>query len=182
MCRETEHLEFISPEEILSRAPKGTRRSKYPFRWKTRIRHPNNRFEEKNFEVAIVPDYVFGIRDKSGKYNQSERYYFVEIDRGTMPITRRDITQTSFMRKVMSYADTFERRLASKRFSMKGFQVLTVTSSEVRIGEIQKDIENLKDKAFSANTFLFKSKNDDQTRLSFYSKSENTKGGPVDLI
>jgi len=181
LCRETEHLEFISPEEILSRAPKSTQRSKYPFRWKTRIRHQNNRFEEHDFEVAIVPDYVFGIRDMRRKPDQNERFYFVEIDRGTMPITRRDISQTSFMRKILSYADTFERGIATKRFGMKGFQVLTVTTSEGRIREIQKAIEGIKGKAFSANTFLFKSKTRGQTRLPFHSEWQNARGFPVDI-
>jgi len=125
MCEDKTDLEFIDPDTILTNSPVQNRNARYPFRWKTTIQHNGERLQ-----VALVPDYVFGLRQLStGK----ERYYFVEIDRGTMPVFRRDIMQTSFMRKILSYADTFERGLANSRFGMKGFQVLTVTTSETRI-------------------------------------------------
>jgi hypothetical protein len=126
----------------------------------------------------ILPDYVFGLRSKDGR----ERFYFVEIDRGTMPVTRRDITQSSFARKVLSYADTFERGLGLRRLGMSGFQVLTVTTSQARIQSIQDAIANLSSTSFSANTFLFKSKSDPQTPFPFHTGWQNTKGAEADII
>lgn len=173
MCQESKTLDFIDPQTIIANAPRATQQSTYPFRWQTQIWHHG---ERHNF--AIVPDFVFGIKHESGR----ERYYFVEIDRGTMPISRRDIRQSSFMRKILSYADTFERGLVKKRFGIKGFQVLTVTTSEKRIKEITKSIANLPEKNFLPNTFLFKTKDSDQVRFPFHSDWQNWKGKPSDII
>jgi len=173
MCRESDLLELIDQQTILENAPTEIRNANYPFRWKTQIRHNG-----KRHDVSIVPDYVFGLRNaETGK----EKFYFVEIDRGTMPISRRDITQTSFIRKILSYADTLDSDLAFKRFEMKGFQVLTVTTSKDRIKAIQANIANLPKKPFSANTFLFKTKDDGQGRFPFHSGWQNAKGASADL-
>lgn len=177
MCRASEDLELIGQQAILENAPIETRKSKYPFRWKTQIRHKG-----KRHDVAVVPDYIFGIRHTNENSWTNDKFYFVEIDRGTMPITRRDITQTSFLRKILSYADTFERSRAKARFDMKGFQVLTVTTSEERIKSIQDAIADLPEKSFSAGTFLFKTKGDQQRRFPFHSGWQNTKGVSADII
>ena len=174
MCQQSDRLELIDQKAVVNRAPTQTRKSKYPFRWKTKIRHSG-----KQHEISIVPDYVFGIRNIE---SDQEKFYFVEIDRGTMPVTRRDISQTSFMRKVLSYADTFEHGLAKSRFDMNGFQVLTVTNSEARIKAIQSVIADMPEKPFSANTFLFRTKNDEQARFPFHSGWQNANSKPTDII
>lgn len=174
MCQQAAHLELIDQQAILKRSPKVIQKSKYPFRWRTKIRHGG-----KQHEIAIVPDYVFGLRNVT---RDQERFYFVEVDRGTMPVTRRDIIQSSFMRKILSYADTFERDLALRRFEMKGFQVLTVTTSRERIKDIQSVIADLPEKSFSANTFLFKTKDKGQSHFPFHSGWQNAKGHSADII
>lgn len=174
MCRALNHLEMIDQENILSRCPKHIRKSKYPFRWNTQISHRG-----KRHDIAIVPDYVFGLHNtETGK----EKFYFVEIDRGTMPVTRRNITQTSFMRKVLSYEDTHNRKLTLKRFEMKGFQVLTVTTTKDRIKSIQKAINDLPKISFSSNTFLFRAKDDGQSHFPFHSGWQNAKGTIAELF
>lgn len=171
MCKAAPHLHLIDQDEILARSPISTRRAKYPFRWKTNITHNG-----ASHDIMIVPDCVFGIRNNERLEGGNERFFFVEIDRGTMPVMRRDLTQTSYLRKILSYADTFERDLAKKRFGMKGFQVLTVTTGEERIKSIQAAIAGLSHTSFSANTFLFKTKADGQAISPFYTGWENCKG------
>lgn len=174
MCQAQCDIEFIDPETILAGSPVQTQKARYPFRWKTTIRHNGERQE-----IALAPDYVFGLRKTD---TGQVRYYFVEIDRGTMPVTRRDIRQTSFIRKIHSYADTLETGIAKKRFGIGGFQVLTVTTSEKRIAAIQYAIAKLPERNFSAQTFLFKSKNDSQTSLPFHGDWRNWKNAPTDLF
>lgn len=170
----TDGLDFISLDQILAQAPQPTQKARYPFRWKTRILHSG-----ESQDVALVPDYVFGIRNsKAG----TERYYFVEIDRGTMPVTRRDIRQTSYLRKILSYVDTLERGLAQRRFGIKGFQVLTVTTSKARIKAIQAAVEKRPAKTFAAKTFLFKPKASPQGTLPFHSEWQNWKGRACDIF
>ena len=126
-----------------------------------------------------MPDFVFGLRNaKTGK----EKFFFLEIDNGTMPVSRKDVMQTSFMRKVQSYIDTLDQDIPKRRFSIPGFQVLTVTTSDNRIASIQNAIGNLSGKKFSANTFLFKSKSDHQSAFLFHGKWRNSKNAPADLI
>ena len=173
LCRASPHHQFIDQNEILYNSPCQTRRAKYPFRWKTRVVDNG-----KSHDIMILPDYIFGIRHKDGR----ERYYFVEIDRGTMPVSRRDIRQTSFMRKVLSYADTFNRGLAKQRFDISGFQVLTVTTSIERIQTIQRATAGLPDTSFSANTFLFRTKTDTQLSLPFLSGWQNLRGAKSGII
>ena len=176
-CMGSDHLEMIDPQIIINRSPVQTQNSKYPFRWKTKIRHSG-----QPHDISIVPDYVFGIRDKNGPRYRNEKFYFVEIDRATMPVTRRDIKQTSYMRKIHSYADTYERGLAERRFGMNGFQMLTVTTSQKRIQDIQTAIANMKNFSFSAGTFLFKEKGNGQAHFPFHQGWTNAKGKPADMI
>jgi len=64
---------------------------------------------------------------------------------------------------------------------MKGFQVLTVTTSQERIQNIQNAIEGLEQKSFSANTFLFKIKSNEQGNFPFYFDFQNHKGKQADI-
>ena len=177
MCRASDHVKHLDMQTILNRSPIQTGRAKYPFRWKTQIKHDGERHD-----IAIVPDHIFGIQNDTGTSKRNEKFYFVEVDRGTMPVTRRDITQSSIIRKVLSYADTLDRNLAEKRFGMKGFQVLIVTTSEKRIQAMQDAIATLPDTSFSANTFLFRVKDNSQTHFPFYSGWQNSKGAAVSLF
>lgn len=174
MCEAQSDLEFIEPDTILANSPAQTRKARYPFRWKTTIQHNGERQE-----IALAPDYVFGLRQPS---TRRERYYFVEIDNGTMPVKRRDNRQTSYLRKILSYADTLENNIAQKRFGIDGFQVLSVTTSQYRIQTIQAAIDSLPERKFSPNTFLFKSKVNKQASLPFRGDWVNWKNAPAQLF
>jgi len=159
-CREAGNKRIISREEILAHAPEHTRRKRDPFRWQTRINW-NNEWHE----IAIVPDAVFGIEYTDKPDGKNKAYFFVEIDRGTMPILRRDIRQTSFARKMHSYADTYERKLHVEHFGIKNFRVLTVTTSEERIDTMIGAFESEVADVAPAGMFLFRSKTKQQTKI-----------------
>jgi len=171
LCRGNDNLRLIDREEILAGSPVQARNSKYPFRWKTQIRHNAQRHD-----IAIVPDYVFGIEFADRPEGQNRRYYFVEIDRGTMPITRRDILQSSIIRKVQSYADTYDRKLAERHFAMSGFQVLFITTSPKRIADMQAAIGKVEGVRFPASLFLFGAKAQPQLSLPFLARWTNAGG------
>lgn len=174
MCQQRADLKFIDRDAILANAPPQTRRARYPFRWKTRVWH-----DGRTHDISIVPDFVFGIRNtETGK----EKFFFLEVDNGTMPVSRKDVTQTSFMRKVHSYIDTLDQDIAKRRFGIAGFQVLTVTTSEKRIASIQKAIAQISGRKFSANTFLFKSKDSRQAALPVQGEWVNIKNWVIDFF
>lgn len=152
-CKETGNIRLISKDEILAVSPDKTRRAKNPFRWQTRIL-----WEGERHEISIVPDEVFGLHYLAKPDGKNKAYFFVEIDRGTMPITRRDVRQTSFTRKLLSYADSYERKLHSERFGIKNFRVLTLTTSTERIKTMQQAWESDIAHLALAGMFLFAEK------------------------
>ncbi|MEO1703701.1 MAG: replication-relaxation family protein [Pseudomonadota bacterium] len=155
-CKEAGNIQIITRDDILTNAPERTRRAKHPFRWQTRVS-----FNGERHEIAIVPDEVFGLHYLEKPEGKNRAYFFVEIDRGTMPITRRDIRQTSFARKLMSYADTYERKLHTERFGIKNFRALTLTTSQARINTMQHAWKiEVSDRA-PAGMFLFAEKGSD---------------------
>jgi len=53
-----------------------------------------------------------------------------------MPLTRKDVRQTSFLRKLESYRDTYLNKLQDKYFGISNFRVLTVTTSKDRVDNL----------------------------------------------
>jgi hypothetical protein len=90
-------------------------------------------------EIGVVPDLVFAIHLTSGaRYN-----FLVEIDRGTMPIVRSDIRQTSFARKMRAYLTAHAARMHERDFGWKTFRVLTVTTDESRMRTMMDALRRL---------------------------------------
>lgn len=172
-CRTAGNLKLIHKDDILANAPEATRRKRDPFRWQTRI-HWDNQWHQ----IAIVPDAVFGLHYTDKPEGKNRAYFFVEIDRGTMPILRRDIRQSSFARKLHSYADTQARRLHIEAFGISNFRVLTVTTSPERIASMRSAVQNeIADSAPLAQ-FLFRTKTDPASMLKWQSAGDT----PVDLM
>ena len=86
--------------------------------------------------VATVPDYVFALHRADG----AVRNYAVEIDRGTMPITRASLTQSSVMRKVVAYAAIKEQGLYRQQFGWRNFRVLIVTDDAKRAANMRSAV------------------------------------------
>jgi hypothetical protein len=120
-------VQLIHAEELISCCPEATRLKPNPFALRAAIAN-----EGKTQEIGIVPDLVFGIRFPDG----SCRCFMVEIDRGTMPITRSDISQTSFERKMRGYLTAYAAKQHEEQFGWKAFRVLTVTTDPNRLGSI----------------------------------------------
>jgi DNA-binding Lrp family transcriptional regulator len=100
--------------------------------------------------VSVVPDLAFGLKFTDG----SRRCFMVEIDRGTMPIVRSDIRQTSFERKMRTYIGAHSARQHEKQFGWKNFRVLTVTTDEHRMNSMMEALRALGSSG-SAGTLLF---------------------------
>jgi DNA-binding Lrp family transcriptional regulator len=101
-------------------------------------------------EIGVVPDLAFAIRVASGaQYN-----FMVEIDRGTMPIVRSDIRQTSFARKMRAYLAAHVARIHERQFGWTTFRVLTVTTDDNRMRTMMDALRRLH-VAHSAGAQLF---------------------------
>jgi hypothetical protein len=83
----------------------------------------------RTIEASVIPDLLAGIGFADG----SRRCFAVEIDRGTMPITRRNPMQSSFDLKMRTYQAVHAAGLHEQRYGWRAFRVLTVTTDQSRI-------------------------------------------------
>jgi hypothetical protein len=125
-CRSREGVRFIPPEEVLAGVPPETRR--LPFRWQVEVRH-----EEKSYRLGIEPDRVFGLHFEGAPENRRHAFFFLEADQGTMPVMRKGLAQTSFLRKLLAYQETWRQGLHRTHLGIPNFRVLTVTASQERV-------------------------------------------------
>jgi hypothetical protein len=93
----------------------------------------------KSEEVGLIPDLIFGLRFADG----SRRCFMVEIDRGTMPISRSDLRQTSFERKMRAYLSAYAAKKHEYQFGWKTFRVLTVTTDQQRTRSLKEALRQL---------------------------------------
>jgi hypothetical protein len=95
-------------------------------------------------KLGVIPDRVFALEfgNQAGKTNRA--VFFLEADRGTMPIMRRKLSQTSFYRKLLAYEATWSQSIHRKRFGFERFRVLTVTTSADRVKSLIKACAQLK--------------------------------------
>jgi hypothetical protein len=137
-------LRFVGWSEILGRAPEATRTSTMPFRLPLRS------------GGYLAPDGLFGI-----EYAQADtkayRFFALEADRGTMPVTRSNSNQTSFLGKLAAYREIIARQVHRTHWGIPNLLVLTVTSSETRLIDILSKIEG---QIAGSAGFLFKAQDD----------------------
>jgi len=146
-CRSREGVQFIPPEEVLAGAPPETRRLRLPFRWQVDVRH-----DGKLHRLGVEPDKVFGLEFHAAPENRRRAYFFLEADRGTMPVARKGLAQTSFLRKLIAYRETWRQSLHAVNFGIPNFRVLTVTTSRKRVGHLVEACPSL---SGGSRLFLF---------------------------
>jgi len=165
-CCNHGEIRFISKEELLSQA-------KRVFRWKVNI--------NGQLKLSVVPDSVFGLEftDTTGKRECA--FFFLEADRGTMPVNRRNLSQTSFYRKMLAYEASWYQSMHTKRFGFHRFRVLTVTTNTTRVNNLVGSCSQLKS---GRGLFLFTDRNALRTPPDVFSPiwQSATQAEPVSLL
>lgn len=126
-CREPGTPRFIPWPEILARAPEATRADPQPFR----LQGAGN---------AVIPDGLFGLEYEGPAY----RFFALEIDRGTMPISRAG-PGTSLTEKYARYEALITQGVPRRQLGVSSFIVLTVTTGETRATEIVRQTRALRE-------------------------------------
>ncbi len=98
----------------------------------------------------IIPDAAFSI----DYGDERPAFFLLEVDRGTMPVTRTNPKQTSFTQKVEAYRATRTEGHLWKRWNIPGFRVLVVAESPARCRSLQAATANCFSRGTS-NMFLF---------------------------
>jgi len=107
---------------LLSESALGTTK---PFRWRASV--------SSTVTLGIIPDRVFGVEYREPSSALRRAFFFLEADRGTMPVARANLAQTSVYRKLLTYEATWTQGIHRARFGFNRFRVVTVTSSSSRM-------------------------------------------------
>jgi Replication-relaxation len=143
--RERGDVRLVSAEELLSAALRLPARDPFALRTKLSDRGVLR-------ETTAVPDLVFGLQLAA----ERRRNFMVEIDRGTMPVTRSDFEQTSVARKMRVYLAAHATRQHERQFGWKNFRVLVVTTDALRVRTMIEALTRLRvPRSAGASLFLF---------------------------
>lgn len=99
--------------------------AKQPFQWWVKI--------AGGTKLGVIPDAMFALEypDQNGQVQRA--YFFLEADRGTMPVVRKGLAQTSFFRKLLAYEATWTNKVHQRHLGIHRFRVLTVTTIAARV-------------------------------------------------
>lgn len=104
--------------------PDGRDHHREPFRWTVDL--PGKR------RVGVVPDKVFALDTTRADGVVTRMHYFLEADRGTMPIERRDLRQSCVLRKLRAYEATHTSARHRHWLSARQFRVLMLIAGDER--------------------------------------------------
>jgi hypothetical protein len=107
-----------------------------PFRWWVKI--------GGGMKLGVVPDRVFALEYKDQAGQMQRTYFFLEADRGTMPVVRKGLAQTSFFRKLLAYEATWTNKVHQRHLGIQRFRVLTITTIEARVQTLLQACSQLK--------------------------------------
>jgi len=133
-CRQSGRARLLTSSELP--LPKDTGRLSQPFKWSVNV--------NPRLKLSIIPDRVFALEYPTQAGHQDRAYFFLEADRGTMPVARANLSQTSFRRKLLAYEATWSKSLHHSCFGFNRFRVLTITSSVERVKSLVNACSHLK--------------------------------------
>lgn len=107
-----------------------------PLRWRVTI--------QGGTKLGVIPDRVFALELPDASGVTQRVHFFLEADRGTMPVTRKTLSQTSFARKLRAYEATWAQKIHQRNLCIQRFRVLTVTTSAARVKSLVDACTQLK--------------------------------------
>ena len=161
-CGANDQIELIKAAQLISESPAATQAMEKPHKI---VATPTITVERKNratgtitrekqsFRLAVHPDDVFALAIGGDKQSN----FFVEIDRGTMPVWRKassmspGVRQRSVLEKMLCYAQAWKDGHVLERYGWTQFRVIFVTPSPERVarmlqvlGGVAQDISGCK--------------------------------------
>jgi hypothetical protein len=121
------HLRFIPWAEIQGKMPEAARHSGAPFKMMVG-------------GSALIPDALFGLEYRTGE-RKAYRFFALEADRGTMPVSRSAGGQTSYLAKLASYREAIAQGLSRTHWGLPNLFVLTVTNGRDRLADMLRKLE-----------------------------------------
>ncbi len=142
-------VDLIDGAEFMDDFPAKILARKKPYRLSVPVIHQNVRLD-----IGVEADYAFSLYLPKVR---RKAFFLVEIDRGTMPVARRDLKQSSILRKLLAYQTMWKMKLHQKHFGWGNFRVLFVTESIERV-ENMITATNSQSQTSQSSLFLFADK------------------------
>jgi hypothetical protein len=153
--RQNQNLRFISWQEIVAKAPEGTRKLDNLFAIPVSISHSfSSSATVQRADINIVPDGLFGL-EYAHDGQKTYRFFALEADRNTLPVTRSNLHQTSYLRKVLAYRQIAAQNIHKSHLGLPMLLVLTVATNEPHMTSIMSLVKELAHEGKS-KLFLFK--------------------------
>lgn len=123
------------------------------FSWKVKL-SPEIQGKKRDLAFSLIPDRAFALGFPN---NGAEKraYFFLEVDRSTMPVVRTNLYKTSFFKKMLGYWHSWQQGLFEKNFGFKNARVLTITKSEARIKSLIEANKEVDGRKKGSRMFLF---------------------------
>lgn len=129
-CRKHGGIKLIYEDELALPV------DRQPFGWRVMV--------QNSLKLGVLPDRVFALEFSDATSQNQRVHFFLEADRGTMPVTRRTLSQTSFVRKLIAYEATWTQKIHQRNLGIQRFRVLTVTTIPGRVKSLVEACSQLK--------------------------------------
>ena len=153
-CEKLDGVDFISLEEIINKRPVDLAKKMNGLEWKIKMGQDLPGFK-KNFKFSLIPDSAFGLRFHEANKKSKLAFFFVEVDRSTMPIQRNDLTKSSYYKKLVGYFESWRQKLYMANFGFTNPRLLSLTISKERIVSMIAANKKLDPRGNGLRMFLF---------------------------
>jgi hypothetical protein len=135
-------LRLISWEEILAKMPAAGANRDNPLELPCQVAFtfPRSKTTHRSSK-PLIPDAVFGVEYKPTK---SFRFFALEADRNHEPVMRNNLSQTSYLRKILQYRE-IAKGAYKTQWGLPNLLVLNVTTSEAHMQNIMSLVTKLTD-------------------------------------
>lgn len=133
-CRQAGHVRLLTTDKLP--LPTNAEPRPQPFKWNVKV--------DSQLKLGIVPDKVFALDSERQSSDRNPAFFFLEADRGTMPVVRKNLSQSSFYRKLLAYEATWKQEVHRSQLGFHRFRVLTVTTSADRVKSLIDACSQLK--------------------------------------
>ena len=130
-CRKTGDVRLLYEDQLAIQSKQNQ------FQWRVKV-------HDHGVTLGVVPDRVFALEYADHGGQMQRVYFFLEADRGTMPVVRSGLSQTSFFRKLLAYEATWTQKVHQRKLGIHRFRVLTVTTNAMRVTSLLEACSRLK--------------------------------------
>ena len=151
-CANDKRVEIIQKDQILKTTSTSKQTS---IKWEVAVKR-EFKGKLRTFNYNIIPDNFFGLYFPNDP-PPNKAFFFLEADRSTMPIKRRSLFGSSYLKKLLGYQVSWKDNHFQKNFGFKMARVLTITKSEDRIENMIEACKEIDERRKGLRMFLFTS-------------------------